>query len=82
MGEDRAAEDNIICNQHDCIHLGLEYTLDVETMTVRLHSLGVDKLICVYSNASGYNKCKNYLTLGKALMIKSEDIRGEMSIAS
>jgi hypothetical protein len=82
MGEDVAARESIACKKLAETYFDIEDNLHLVVGVVRLHSLSADKLICVQSSASEYNNCKNYLTLGEALMIKSEDIKGEMSIAS
>jgi hypothetical protein len=82
MGEDEAARESIACNKLAEIHFHVEDNLHLVIGTVRLRSLYADKLICVQSNASGYNNCINVLTLGEALTMKSKGINGEMSIAS
>ena len=82
MGEQGAARESIACNQLAESHFNVDDNPHVITGIAHLTSFNADKLICVHSNASGYNNCKNDHTLEDALMIKSKGINGEMSIAS
>jgi len=79
MGEEGAAEAIIAYNWADGIYLHRDDHLQVARAVVCLHSSGGEKLICVQSNASEYNNCKNGHTLGEVLMIKCKGINGEMS---
>ena len=79
MGEEGAARESIACKQHAKLDFHVDDNLHVETIIVHLNSFTSDKLICVQSNASEYNNCKNGHTLGEVLMIKCKGINGEMS---
>ena len=79
MGEDVAARESIACKKLAETYFHIEDNLHLVVGVVRLHSLSADKLICVQSNASEYNNCKNGHTLGEVLMIKCKGINGEMS---
>lgn len=79
MGEEKAARESIVCSQLGGVYFRLDHHLLVASNIVYLHSSSGNNLICVYGNASGYNNCKNVLTLEEALM--SKDINGEISHA-
>ena len=80
MGEEGAARESIACKQHAKLDFHVDDNLRIRNDIVHLNSFCSDNLICVHSNPSEYNNCKNGHTLGEALMIKCKGINGEMSI--
>ncbi len=74
MGEERATGENTLYNQRNCIYFGLVGISHIAASIERLHSFSADKLICVHSEASGYNNCKYDHTSEETLMFKTKTL--------
>ncbi len=80
MGEEGTARETIACDKLARIDFHVDDNPHDGDSAVHLHSFNADKLICVHSNASGYNNCRYDYNPEEALVNKPKDINGEMSI--
>jgi hypothetical protein len=82
MGEERAAQENIACNNlADAVSSIDNHPHFPNKIGCLLSSYG-EKFICVHNDASGYITLRFDQTLEDALMIKLRGNNGEMSNAA
>ena len=82
MGEDRAAQESIGCNNPADAVFAIDNHPHIAVNTACLHNSFGDKFICVHNDASGYIALRFDYTLEEALMIKQKGNNGEMSVAA